>query len=54
MQNDILDRLTRLPDAKLVEEVKALIGRERGVTAEARRGGGGGARAPGAAGRAGQ
>src|SRR5438128_12234730 len=34
MQNDILASLTRLPDADLVAQVKALIARERDVTAE--------------------
>jgi hypothetical protein len=34
MQNDILASLHQLPDAALVAQVKQLIGRERGVTAE--------------------
>ncbi len=34
MQNDILHRLTRLPDAELVEKFKTLIRHERGVTAD--------------------
>src|SRR5688572_32023182 len=34
MENEILDRLTRLPDAELVAEVKTLIRCERSVTAE--------------------
>src|SRR5688572_33199499 len=34
MENDILARLTRLPDGQLLAQVKTLIARERGVTAE--------------------
>src|SRR5687767_15334269 len=34
MDNDILARLTRLPDSQLLTQVKNLVARERGVTAE--------------------
>jgi hypothetical protein len=34
MQNDILTSLTRLSDAELVAQVKSLVARERGVTAQ--------------------
>jgi len=34
MQNDILTSLTRLSDADLVAQVKSLVARERGVTAQ--------------------